>query len=122
MLSHISLGVRDLGRATAFYDPVMATLGWSRVWDDETGVGYGPASGADIFSLFVHPDAAAPGPGFHIAFDAPSRAVVEAFHAIALAAGATDDGPPGPRPNYTPTYYAAFVIDPEGYKLEMVHH
>lgn len=122
MLSHISFGVRDLDQAKAFYDPVLATLGWTRVWDDETGVGYGPKGGADIFSLFVHEEAAAPGPGFHIALNAPSRAVVDAFYAAALAAGATSDGSPGLRPNYTPTYYAGFVIDPFGYKIEMVHH
>jgi catechol 2,3-dioxygenase-like lactoylglutathione lyase family enzyme len=63
----------------------------------------------------------APGPGFHLAFIAPSREAVDAFHAAALAAGAEDCGAPGPRPHYGETYYAAFVIDLDGYKLEAVH-
>jgi catechol 2,3-dioxygenase-like lactoylglutathione lyase family enzyme len=63
----------------------------------------------------------APGPGFHLAFDAASRASVDRFHAAALAAGGTDEGGPGPRPHYGATYYAAFVRDPDGHKLEAVH-
>jgi catechol 2,3-dioxygenase-like lactoylglutathione lyase family enzyme len=63
----------------------------------------------------------APGPGFHLAFNAPSRAAVDAFHKAALSAGARDVGVPGLRPHYGATYYAAFVIDPDGYKLEAVH-
>jgi len=63
-----------------------------------------------------------PGPGFHLAFRAPSRAAVDRFHAAALAAGGASDGAPGPRPDYGPTYYAAFVIDPDGHKLEAVYN
>ena len=64
--------------------------------------------------------AAAPGPGTHVCFAAPGRKAVDAFHAVALANGATDDGPPGVRANYDPKYYAAFVIDPDGHKIEAV--
>jgi catechol 2,3-dioxygenase-like lactoylglutathione lyase family enzyme len=66
-------------------------------------------------------DGAPPGPGFHLAFNAASPDAVDRFHAPALAAGGTCNGPPGLRPRYSPAYYAAFVIDPDGYRLEAVH-
>ena len=127
MLHHLSLGVRDITRAAAFYDAALAPLGYVRVWSDlrpgEPGeaVGYGPAGGGDKLALKAHGDATrAPGPGFHIAFAAPDRGAVDAFHAAALATGGTDNGPPGLRPHYGATYYAAFVIDPDGHRIEAV--
>jgi catechol 2,3-dioxygenase-like lactoylglutathione lyase family enzyme len=121
MLGHLSFGVADLARAAAFYDAVMAPLGVRRVWDSPKGVGYGFEEGQDKLALFPRPERAPPGGGFHLAFDAPSREAVDLFHAAAMAAGGVCAGPPGPRPHYGPTYYAAFVIDPDGYKLEAVH-
>ena len=121
MLGHLSFGVSDLDRSTAFYDAVMAALGFKRVWTSPNGVGYGLVPNMDKLALFPQTGATPPGPGFHLAFDAPDRAAVDAFHAAALAAGGTCDGPPGSRPHYGETYYAAFVIDPDGYKLEAVH-
>lgn len=122
MLGHLSLGVDDLNRATHFYDAVMAALGCVRVWTSAKGVGYGEAGGPDRLALFVHPGAARPpGPGFHLAFRAPDRVAVDRFHATALAHGGRDGGAPGLRAHYSPTYYAAFVLDPDGYKLEAVH-
>jgi catechol 2,3-dioxygenase-like lactoylglutathione lyase family enzyme len=122
MLGHLSFGVHDLARAAAFYDRILAPLGFVRVWSNERGVGFGEAGKGDKLALFAKPNqAVAPGPGFHLAFDAPSRAAVDAFHAAAIAAGGTDGGAPGPRPHYSPTYYAAFIIDLDGYKLEAVH-
>lgn len=122
MLGHLSFGVHDLARAADFYDRVLAPLGFVRVWSNERGVGFGPPGKGDKLALFAKPNqVVAPGPGFHLAFDAPSRAAVDAFHAAAIAAGATDLGAPGPRPHYSPTYYAAFVADLDGYKLEAVH-
>jgi catechol 2,3-dioxygenase-like lactoylglutathione lyase family enzyme len=122
MLSHLSFGVRDLERAAAFYDRVLAPLGYRRVWASDDGIGFGPPGIADGLALFARPaEAAAPGPGFHLALIAPSRAAVDAFHAAALEAGGRDAGAPGLRPRYGPTYYAAFVVDPEGHKLEAVH-
>ncbi|MFZ1989256.1 MAG: VOC family protein [Alphaproteobacteria bacterium] len=121
MLSHVSFGVRDLKRAAKFYDAVLKPLGYARVWTSERGVGYGESGKGDKLNLFPRPDSAPPGPGFHLAFNSPNRESVDAFYAAALRAGATDNGPPGPRPHYSATYYAAFVIDPEGYKLEAVH-
>jgi catechol 2,3-dioxygenase-like lactoylglutathione lyase family enzyme len=122
MLGHLSFGVEDLARAAAFYDAVMAPIGWVRVWDSAKGVGYGPSGGGDKLALFAWPgQVVAPGPGFHVAFDAPARAAVDAFHAAAMAHGGRDLGAPGLRAHYGPTYYAAFVMDPDGYKIEAVH-
>jgi len=121
MLGHLSFGVSDLDRSTAFYDAVMAALGFHRVWTSAKGVGYGLEPNLDKLALFPRSNAAPPGPGFHLAFDAPNRNAVDAFHAAALAAGGTCDGPPGLRPHYGETYYAAFVIDPDGYRLEAAH-
>jgi catechol 2,3-dioxygenase-like lactoylglutathione lyase family enzyme len=121
MIGHLSFGIADLPRATRFYDAALTALGYARVWTRDHGVVYGHGGEKDRLVLYLRPDAMAPGAGFHLAFDAPSREAVDRFHAAALAAGGTDDGAPGLRPQYSPTYYAAFVIDPEGYKLEAVH-
>ena len=122
MLGHLSFGVEDLDRAARFYDRVMEPFGWVRVWSTRKGVGYGPPGGGDKLALFPRPgQVQAPGAGFHLAFNAPSRAAVDAFHAAALSAGGTDAGAPGLRPHYGATYYAAFVLDPDGHKLEAVH-
>jgi len=122
MLGHLSFGVEDLDRAAAFYDAILAPLGYVRVWTSPRGVGFGAPGGGDKLALFARPgQVVAPGAGFHLAFDAPSRAAVDGFHAAALAAGGADEGAPGPRPHYGPDYYAAFVRDIDGYKLEAVH-
>ena len=124
MLSHLSLGVRDLDRTSAFYDAALAPLGIVRVWRVHDAVGYGIPGGQDKLALFLHADADAPlaaGPGFHLCFSAPSSAAVDAFHAAALLHGGRDDGAPGLRPHYGATYYAAFVRDPDGHKLEAKH-
>lgn len=122
MLGHLSIGARDLGRAKVFYDAIFAPIGWVCVWDGPPdGVGYGPVGGNDRFAVFGRANAAPPGEGFHLAFNAPDRAAVDAGYAAGLAYGGTDMGPAGPRPNYGKTYYAAFLLDPEGWKLEIVH-
>jgi catechol 2,3-dioxygenase-like lactoylglutathione lyase family enzyme len=122
MLSHLSLGVADLARAAAFYDGVLGALGYARVWSNADGVGYGEAGGNDQLALFAASGIASPpGAGFHLAFAAPTRASVDAFHAAALRLGGRDQGAPGTRPHYSPSYYAAFVTDPDGHKLEAVH-
>jgi catechol 2,3-dioxygenase-like lactoylglutathione lyase family enzyme len=127
MLHHISLGVADITRAATFYDQVLAPLGYVRVWSDirpgkqGQAVGYGPAGGGDKLALkqIAHPlgDSLA---GFHVAFAAPTRESVARFHAAALAAGGVDNGGPGLREQYGPNYYAAFVVDVDGYHLEAV--
>lgn len=121
MLGHLSFGVRDLERAAAFYDRVLAPLGYVRVWSSDRTAGFGEAGGGDRLALFARADASPPGPGFHLAFDAPTRASVDAFYEAALQAGGSDAGPPGLRPHYGDSYYAAFVIDPDGHKLEAIH-
>jgi catechol 2,3-dioxygenase-like lactoylglutathione lyase family enzyme len=122
LLNHLSIGVADLARGIAFYDAVMATLGGSRVFTGPVSVGYGPNPDKEDLALKLVPGPdVAPRPGFHLAFDATSREMVDRFYAAALAHGGRDDGPPGLRPHYGATYYAAFVIDPDGHRLEAVH-
>lgn len=123
MLAHLSFGVSDLARTTAFYDATMRALGYTRVFTGPRSVGYGLA-GTDIdrLLLILQPgEVRPPSLGFHLAFIAPNREAVDQFHAAALRFGGTDEGAPGPRPNYGPNYYAAFVRDPDGYKLEAKH-
>jgi catechol 2,3-dioxygenase-like lactoylglutathione lyase family enzyme len=121
MLHHVSFGVSNLERSAAFYDAVLSALGYVRVWADSSAVGYGLAQGQDLFAVKLRTgDATAPGPGFHFAFAAPSRDAVARFHAEALAHGGLDNGAPGLRPAYGPDYFAAFVIDPDGYRIEAV--
>lgn len=118
MLHHVSLGTSDLARARAFYDPVMRELGLSRTLDVDEAVGYG--AGITVFSLNLPADggAATPGNGVHIAFEVEARAAVEAFFRVAIASGGSADGGPGLRPEYDRHYYAAFVRDPDGNKIE----
>ena len=127
MIHHLSLGVSDILRAAAFYDAVLAPLGYERVWSDirpgEPGeaVGYGLPGGGDKLALKCTGDAAqAVGAGFHVAFTAPDGQAVDRFYQAALAAGGRDNGVPGLRPHYGPSYYAAFVIDPDGHRIEAV--
>lgn len=120
MLHHVSFGVVDLERSAAFYDAVLLALGYRRVFEAPDAVGYGVEDGKDKLLLKRRPDAAAPGGGFHMAFAAPSRAAVDAFHAAGIAAGGRDNGAPGLRPHYGPHYYAAFLVDPDGHRIEAV--
>ena len=123
MLGHLSFGVADLARTTAFYDAVMGALGFARAFTASYAVGYGLAgTGDDRLLLILQPEPVIPpGPGFHLAFSAPSRPAVDRFHAAALQFGGIDQGAPGLRPDYGADYYAAFVLDPDGYKLEAKH-
>lgn len=120
MLHHISFAVADLARATAFYDAVMPALGYRRVWTSETGAGYGIHDEDEFFAIKQRDVVQISPSGFHLAFAAPSREAVDRFHAQALARGGRDEGAPGLRMHYGPNYYAAFVIDPDGYWIEAV--
>jgi len=124
VIDHISLGVSDLTRATAFYDAILSPLGYARLSSTTRGVGYGnPGERDEPLALHAVGDGArAPGPGCHLALTAPSRNAVEAFHVAAMSMGGTDDGGPGLRPQYGPGYYAAFMRDLDGHKLEAVCH
>lgn len=120
MYHHLSLGVRDLARAGAFYDATLGALGYRRVFDGDESIGYGLADNEDLLLLNLSADAAAPGDGFHLAFAAPSRKAVDAFHRGGLAHGGRDNGAPGLRPDYGPHYYACFLVDPDGHRVEAV--
>lgn len=121
MLHHLSFGVADLARSAAFYDAALSALGYRRVWTDTTAIGYGTAGEDDKFAIKLAPsETAAPGKGFHAAFAAPSREAVNGFYKFALEHGGEDNGGCGLRPEYGAAYYAAFVFDPDGYRIEAV--
>ena len=118
MIDHMSIGVRDIDRARRFYDAVLQPLGYRCLSRSDGSLGYGDKSAAFwILSVkkTVAPDSES---GFHICFAAPARASVDSFHAAALKAGGEDNGRRGLRRDYGSDYYAAFVVDPEGYRLE----
>lgn len=120
MLDHISLGVSDLAASGAFYDAALAPLGYGRVLEKGIGYAYGPGPGRDgMMFWIVAPDSEIqPSRGSHVGFTAQNPNAVDAFHAAALAAGARDNGAPGLRPEYSDNYYGAFVLDPDGHKIE----
>ena len=122
MIHHVSLGTNDLRRARAFYDAVLGVVGLRLLKHDEESLDYG--IGDILFSLETPVDGApaTPGNGVHICFAARDRAMVQQFHAVALAHGGTDAGAPGVRPKYDAHYYGAFVCDPDGNKIEAVTH
>jgi catechol 2,3-dioxygenase-like lactoylglutathione lyase family enzyme len=121
MLHHLSFAVADLARSAAFYDAALAPLDYVRVWADTTAVGYGHPGGGDKFAIKLRPGhAAVPGDGFHVAFAAPSREAVRRFYDAALRQGGQDNGKPELCREYGEHYYAAFVIDPDGYRIEAV--
>ena len=118
IFDHVTLGISDLMSARRFYDAVMGALGLPMLWSNDRMLTYG--AGGEDFGLQL--DTGAPRHGTHVAFRAPDRATVDRFHASALAAGGTDAGAPGLRPEYAVTYYAAFVRDPDGNRIEAVCH
>jgi catechol 2,3-dioxygenase-like lactoylglutathione lyase family enzyme len=121
MLHHLSIGVADLARSTTFYEAALSALGYVPVWADKTAVGFGTAGGGDKFALKLQSgEVTVPGPKFHIAFAAPSRGAVDRFHEAAMRHGGADNGAPGLCPEYGANYYAAFVLDPDGYRIEAV--
>jgi catechol 2,3-dioxygenase-like lactoylglutathione lyase family enzyme len=118
MIDHISIGVRDIARAKRFYDAAMAPLGYACLTEIEGTLGYGGSAVAWWISSVANPVAPDMTSGLHFCFAAPTTESVDAFHRAALAAGGRDNGKPGPRADYGPGYYAAFVIDPDGYRIE----
>ena len=123
LLDHVSITVGDLECAGAFYDAVLGALGVERLWIREDRIRYGErgAPGVTFVSIVAAAQPHAGGPR-HWAFRAASTAQVDAFHAAGLAAGGTDDGTPGPRLGYHEHYYGAFLIDPDGNRIEAVCH
>lgn len=123
MLDHVSIGVRQIDRSTRFYDSALAPLGLVRIWSDATGAGYGPVNRDDAFAIkHENREDITPPSRLHIAFAADSRDAVRAFHTASIASGALDDGAPGIHSEYGTDYFAAFVIDPDGYRIEAVYH
>lgn len=124
MLDHVSIAVSDVRRSIAFYEQALAPLGIRRLMayggtdDVPDHVGFGSGQKPYLWLGKGEPIS-----GYvHIALGAADQASVDAFHSAALAAGGTDNGAPGLRPQYHPGYYGAFVLDPDGCNLEAVHH
>lgn len=118
MLDHISLGVADISRARAFYDAALGPLGHSCLSESADSLGYG-RNGVGLWLLQTdQPVKADPRSGLHVCFAAPTPASVDGFHAAALKAGGSSNGASGIRADYGDNYYAAYVIDPDGYRLE----
>jgi catechol 2,3-dioxygenase-like lactoylglutathione lyase family enzyme len=121
MLHHVSLGVHDVERAAKFYDPVLKTLGYRRVMEFlPHAIGYGESRERPEFWIQLphNQQPASNGNGVHVAFLAKTRQVVSKFHDAALKQGGSNGGEPGPRPDYGPSYYGAFIYDLDGNKIE----
>jgi catechol 2,3-dioxygenase-like lactoylglutathione lyase family enzyme len=118
MIDHVSLNVRDYRASRAFYEPTLAALGYGVVMDFPHAAGFG--TGGKPFFWIAQREPF--GSGLHVAFQCEDRKTVDAFHAAALAAGGADNGEPGLREHYHPTYYGAFVRDPDGNNVEAVCH
>jgi catechol 2,3-dioxygenase-like lactoylglutathione lyase family enzyme len=120
MFDHVGLNVKDYAASRAFYERALAPLGWKVVmaFDEWKAAGFGEAAKPDFWITEREPY----GTGTHVAFAAADRPRVDAFHAAALAAGGTDNGAPGIREMYHPTYYGAFVLDLDGNNIEAVCH
>lgn len=117
MYDHIGLKVRDIAASVRFYEAALAPLGHMLCSCDEDGAGLGPKGEP---ALWLYRVRGATGPGVHVAFRAADRGAVDRFHAAGLAGGGRDNGGAGLRRDYGPTYYAAFLIDPDGNNVEAV--
>ena len=120
MIAHVSIGVSNIDKRKRFYDAALEPLGYKCLRAARSLLGYG--YGRDSIALWViqaeHPVPADEKSGLHVCFAAPDTAAVDAFHSAAMASGGHDNGGPGLRPIYGPDYYAAFIIDPDGYRIE----
>ena len=119
MIDHVGFEVTSLQRSAQFYDQIFFALGARRMFESEHALAYG-VNGPE-FWLVVRGREPAPGYG-HIALRASGKAAVDAAYRVGLANGGTDDGPPGPRPHYGRRYYAAYMRDPDGLRVEVVSH
>jgi catechol 2,3-dioxygenase-like lactoylglutathione lyase family enzyme len=120
MIDHVSVAVSDLAAAARFYETTLAPLGYAKLEDRPTTVGFGKRYAEFWINLRSSSRPLAPSSGAHVALRAASTAGVDGFHAAALAAGGTCDGPPGLRPQHGENYYAAFIRDPDGNRIEAV--
>ena len=121
MFDHVGLNVRDFTASRAFYERALAPLGYRVVFDGSewNGAGFGTSDDKPEFWVMQREPI---GTGTHVAFQCEDRAGVDAFHEAALAGGGTDNGAPGVREHYHPSYYGAFVLDPDGNNVEAVCH
>jgi catechol 2,3-dioxygenase-like lactoylglutathione lyase family enzyme len=117
MYDHIGLKVKDLEASVRFYGAALAPLGYELCSRDEAGASFGPANAP---ALWLSAAKGSTGPGAHVAFRAADHAAVNRFHKDALKAGGRENGKPGLRTDYSPKYYAAFLLDPDGNNIEAV--
>ena len=117
IISHVSVGTNDFDRAVGFYDKVLPALGCKRIMEHPGAVAYGKMFPEFWVQTPIDGNAASPGNGTHVGFFAISKDQVDAFFKTAVAAGASDDGAPGPRQEYGEPYYGCFVRDPDGHKI-----
>jgi len=120
MIDHVSVAVRDLAVSARFYEAVLATLGFAKLDARSATIGFGKTYPEFWINLRGELTPVAAGSGAHVCFRARTTEVVDAFHSAALAAGGADDGKPGLRPQHGDGYYAAFVRDPDGNRIEAV--
>jgi catechol 2,3-dioxygenase-like lactoylglutathione lyase family enzyme len=120
MIDHVSVSVADLERSARFYELTLAALGLSRLVTRPATVGFGKSYPEVWINLRAGMAKVAPESGAHICLRAKTTAEVDAFHAAALGAGGASDGAPGIRPHDRVKYYAAFVLDPDGNRIEAV--
>ncbi len=118
MIDHVSIGVKSVPAARKFYDAALKPLGYECLSSGDDYAGYGRKAAQLWLNQTDHPVKADKRSGLHFCFTADSREAVDAFYKAALRAGGEDNGKPGIRPDYTQPYYAAFVVDPDGYRLE----
>jgi catechol 2,3-dioxygenase-like lactoylglutathione lyase family enzyme len=118
MINHVSIGVHDVAKAKRFYDAALEPLGYKCLSEDPGSLGYGRDAVALWIGAAERPVPPDDKSNLHFCFDAPTRKSIDAFHAAALAQGGRDNGKPGLRPDYGANYYAAFVVDPDGYRIE----
>lgn len=118
MIDHVSIGVSDIARSRKFYEAALKALGYTCLSEGETSRGYGKDRVQFWVNVAEKPVKADLHSGLHFCFEAPTRESVDAFYREAMAARGRDNGKPGLREDYGANYYAAFVIDPDGYRIE----
>lgn len=118
MIDHIGIGVSSYDESKRFYLATLAPLGYGVVMEFERVCGFGAGGKPDFW---IHEEPGVRGP-LHVAFSSEDRAAVDRFYEAAIAAGGKDNGAPGLRPQYHPSYYGAFVLDPDGNNVEAVCH